>query len=382
MKSIFKKMDKLLLFLMILYTVLGLVMIFSASSITAVLYNRLEEAYYFKKHLYIIIMSWFSGFIILNMPLNKYKKYGPIGMLIILVLLLGLFPYGTVTNNVKSWYDLGFFSFQPSEFAKSIVIVYLAISMERVFKSKDKSINKLITPFIFVFMAAILTALQPDLGTAAIIGGIAFFIFLAYPLKNKQINNLKKIGMISVVIVAALILFGGKALNPEQSSRLTFQKPCTRYLDKTGYQVCNGFIAISNGGLFGRGLGNSTQKYLYLPEAYTDFVFPIVVEELGAILSILIIFGYIVMLYRVLKIAKHASSLSGSIMAYGTFLFLLLHLLINFLGVLAFIPLTGVPIPFLSYGGSFYINIIFVLFLTQRVQIETKEAERLKILRG
>ena len=118
------------------------------------------------------------------------------------------------------------------------------------------------------------------------------------------------------------------------------------------------------------------------PESYTDFVFPIVVEELGAIAAVLIIFGFIVMLYRILKIAKHASSLSGSIIAYGSFLFLLLHLLINFLGILALIPLTGVPVPFLSYGGSFYINIIFVLFLTQRVQIETKEAEREKILRG
>lgn len=382
MKSKFKKMDKLLFFLMILYTILGLVMIFSASSITAVLYNRLGEAYYFKKHLYIILMSWIFGFIILNIPLKKYKVYGPFGMFVILILLLGLFPYAKITNNVKSWYDLGFFSLQPSEFAKSIIIVYLAVSLDKISKSKDKSLNKLIKPFIFVFIAAILTALQPDLGTAVILGGIAFFIFLAYPLKDKKIDNLKKIGIVSVIIVGAFILFGGKALTKEQSSRLTFQKPCTRYLDKTGYQVCNGFIAISNGGLFGKGLGNSTQKFLYLPEAYTDFVFPIVVEELGAIAAVLIIFGFIVMLYRILKIAKHASSLSGSIIAYGSFLFLLLHLLINFLGVLALIPLTGVPVPFLSYGGSFYINIIFVLFLTQRVQIETKDDERKKILRG
>ncbi len=382
MKSKFKKMDKLLFFLMILYTILGLVMIFSASSITAVFYNRLREAYYFKKHFYIILLSWIFGFIILNIKLKKYKVYGPIAMFIILILLLGLFPYAKITNNVKSWYDLGFFSLQPSEFAKSIIIVYLAVSLDKISKSKDKSLNKLIKPFIFVFIAAILTALQPDLGTAVILGGIAFFIFLAYPQKDKKIDNLKKIGIVSVIIVGAFILFGGKALTKEQSSRLTFQKPCTRYLDKTGYQVCNGFIAISNGGLFGKGLGNSTQKFLYLPESYTDFVFPIVVEELGAIAAVLIIFGFIVMLYRILKIAKHASSLSGSIIAYGSFLFLLLHLLINFLGILALIPLTGVPVPFLSYGGSFYINIIFVLFLTQRVQIETKEAEREKILRG
>ncbi len=382
MRNNLKKVDKLLFIFMIIFTILGLVMIYSASSITAVLYNMTDSSYFFKKHLYIILASWIFGFIVLNRKLSDYKVLAPLGMLIISGLLLGLILYGTLTNGVKSWYDLGFFSFQPSEFAKSIIIVYLGVSLEKIFNKNKYDITNLMTPFLLVVIAAFLTAIQPDLGTAAIIGAIAFFIFLSLPSKDKKITNLKRLGVVTLLLGSIVLLFGGNFLTEEQSSRLTYQKPCTRYLEKTGYQVCNGFLAISNGGLFGTGLGNSTQKYAYLPEAYTDFVFPIVTEELGSIGAIVIIIGFIIMLYRILKIARDASSLKGSIMAYGTFLFITFHLLINFMGVLAIIPLTGVPVPFISYGGSFYINIIFCLFLTQRVHLETYETKKNKILKG
>ena len=161
-------------------------------------------------------------------------------------------------------------------------------------------------------------------------------------------------------------------LNEEQISRLTYNNPCTRYTEKTGYQVCNGYIAINNGGLFGVGLGNSTQKFLYLPEAYTDFIFPIISEELGSIAASLIIVGFIIMLYRILKIAREAETLTGSLLAYGTYSLIVAHLLINLLGVLAIIPITGVPLPFLSNGGSFALNLIILLFITERVCIESK----------
>ncbi|MDD4795793.1 MAG: FtsW/RodA/SpoVE family cell cycle protein [Bacilli bacterium] len=380
MKAKFKKMDKVLFFLMIAFTLFGLIMIFSASSITAVLYNGVSEKYYFIKHLYIIIASWILGFLVLNYPTSKYKFWAPIGIVIIIAALGGLFAYGTLTNSVLSWYDLGFFSFQPSEFAKSIIIVYLAVSLGDITRKKDYSLNKIIIPFIFPLIIVGLTILQPDLGTAAIIGGIAFLIFMALPFKEKNIKKLKAFGFVTVILAAAFLILGGQ-LTEEQNSRLTYREPCTRYTDKTGYQVCNGFIAISNGGLTGVGLGSSTQKYLYLPEAYTDFIFPVVIEELGALAGIFIIGSFLFLLFRILKIARSAPNLRGSIIAYGTFAFILLHLLVNFLGVLALIPLTGVPVPFLSYGGSFYINIIFMLFLTQRVQIESYNQKERQVLK-
>ena len=389
MKNLFKKMDKTLFIFMAVYTILGLVMIFSASSISAVLYNKLKESYFFTKQLEFAIAIWLAGLIfIIRFPTSKYQKLGPLIMLGILIALAGLYPYGSITNSAKSWYDLKFFSIQPSEFAKTAIILYLAVYYEKIIKRKDYDNMKIIFPMILVLIATALVVFQPDLGTAIIIAGIAAFIFLALPIENKQMKTMKLTCIIGIIAAAIFVVFGGNILKnsnlltSEQKDRLTYKAPCTRYTDKTGYQVCNGFIAINNGGLFGVGLGNSTQKYLYLPEAYTDFIFPIVIEELGALIGILIIIGYLIILYRLLKIARNAVNMRGSIIAYGTFAYILLHLLVNFMGILALIPLTGVPVPFLSYGGSFYINLMFLLFTCERVAIETKNNKTKELLRS
>lgn len=389
MKNLFKKMDKTLFIFMAVYTILGLVMIFSASSISAVLYNKLKESYFFTKQLEFAIAIWLVGLIfIIRFPTSKYQKLGPLIMVGILIALAGLYPYGSITNSAKSWYDLKFFSIQPSEFAKTAIILYLAVYYEKIIKRKDYDNMKIIFPMILVLIATALVVFQPDLGTAIIIAGIAAFIFLALPIENKQMKTMKLTCIIGIIAAAIFVVFGGNILKnsnlltSEQKDRLTYRAPCTRYTDKTGYQVCNGFIAINNGGLFGVGLGNSTQKYLYLPEAYTDFIFPIVIEELGALIGILIIIGYLIILYRLLKIARNAVNMRGSIIAYGTFAYILLHLLVNFMGILALIPLTGVPVPFLSYGGSFYINLMFLLFTCERVAIETKNNKTKELLRS
>lgn len=382
MKDAFKKIDKTLFFFMIIYTILGLVMIFSASSITAVLYNRVEESYFFKKQLIFVLASWIFGLgFVLRFPTSKYKRLAPFSMIAIMAALFLLIPYGSITNSARSWYDLGFFSFQPSEFVKSIMIVYLAVYFDKIILNKDFKTQKIIIPFILVLITCGLIAYQPDLGTAIIVAGIAGLIFLALPIRTKEMNKMKLGAIGTALILFVFVIFGGSFLNAEQTSRLTYKNPCTRYTEKTGYQVCNGFIAISNGGLFGVGLGNSTQKYLYLPEAHTDFIFPIIVEELGVIIGIIIILGFLVLLWKLLQIAKNSSTVRGSIIAYGTFCYILLHLIINFMGILALIPLTGVPVPFLSYGGSFYINLLFLLFLNQRVVIEKNNNKTKDLLR-
>ena len=215
--------------------------------------------------------------------------------------------------------------------------------------------------------------MQPDLGSAAIIAGIVFLTFISIPVV--QNNIMKFIKIFSVVVILLVIGFlysGNDFLSSIQKGRLNFKNPCSRYTETTGYQVCNGFIAINNGGLFGVGLGNSTQKYLYLPESHTDFIFPIIVEELGLVTGIIIILGYAYILSRILKIAKTSENLRCSILAYGTFWYFTLHILVNLLGVLALIPLTGVPLPFLSYGGSFTVNAIIMIFVVERVNIENK----------
>lgn len=373
MKKLFAKMDKPLLILTIIYSVVGLIMIFSASNVAAVLRYNVSPYYFFIKQLVFLVAAYLFSFIfIIRFPTKNYKKLIPLLVIGILVALFGLFVYGNVVNSAQSWYRFGIVSIQPSEFAKTTIIILFAMFFGINYNEKNE--YGFLKPLAFGIVTCLLVAAQPDFGGAIIIAGIVFFLLISIPVISKQKTKLLTLIGGSLIIILGIFLYTGSDLfNKTQLSRLTFKNPCSRYTENTGYQVCNGFIAVSNGGLFGKGLGNSSQKYLYLPEAHTDFIFSIVVEELGAIISICILAGFVFILYRILRIARKSMTLRGSIIAYGTFLFILFHILINLLGAFAIIPLTGVPLPFLSYGGSFNLNLIILLFLTQRVAIETND---------
>lgn len=379
MKNLISKMDKPLLILTILYSILGLVMILSASSVSAVLRYHVSSSYFFIRQFIFIIVSFMIGFgFVLKFPTSKYKYVTPLLVIGIMVALAGLFIYGKISNGAQSWYRLGFFNLQPSEFTKSVIIIYMAVFYGKSLKKKKSPYYNLI-PIAISILFFLLVVMQPDLGGAIIIVGITFFLFNIVPIEKYGKIKLIKVLGIGAILIGILLLYNGtEFLNSAQMSRLQFKNPCSRYEEASGYQVCNGFIAIHNGGLFGVGLGNSSQKYLYLPEAHTDFIFPILVEELGLLLGILVILGYGVMLYRILKIAKMADNPRGAILAYGVFLLILFHLIINLMGVSALIPLTGIPLPFLSYGGSFTVNIILMIFVVQRVAIETKQNQAKK----
>ena len=374
MRKLFSKMDIPLLLLTIFFIVVGLVMIYSASSVSSVVRYGYEPYHFFIRQAIFVLVSLIFCFIfILRVPTRTYQALAWPAVIIIIISLIYLFVNGKITNNAISWYDLKFFSLQPSEFAKSILIVFSAVYYNKLYYRKVKNIYSYLIPLGFGVIIAGLVAMQPDLGSAAIIGGIVFLTFISIPIVQNNLLKFIKIFAVAIVLAVIVILyFGNGILNSMQMNRLTFQNPCSRYTETTGYQVCNGFIAINNGGLFGVGLGNSTQKYLYLPESHTDFIYPIIVEELGLIFGIFIIIAYFIMLLRILKIARNSENLRCSVIAYGTFWFLTLHILINLLGVLALIPLTGVPLPLLSYGGSFTVNIIVMLFLVQRVKIENE----------
>ena len=371
-KSIFSKIDKPLLFMALLYSAIGVLLVLSASSVSAVLRNGESPYYFFIRQSVFVVVSYLIGFfVILKVPTKAYKALVPLGLAIIIGLLVFLLLYGSVVNNVKSWIDLGFFSVQPSEFAKTILIIYMGVFFGEYDKRKDKKYGFLIPISVGILIFG-LTAAQPDLGTALIIAGIVFFTFLSIPLKNNTVAKALKILAGGALVAVIVFLVTGTSfltedLTEEQQSRLNFKAPCTRYVEKTGYQVCNGFIAINGGGLFGKGLGNSTQKYLYLPEAHTDFIFPIAVEELGVVFGVLMILGYIFILYRIVLISKTSYNLRNSIICYGVAIYILLHLIVNFCGILALIPLTGV---------SFTSNLIFAIFIVERVAIENKITKR------
>lgn len=373
MKKVLKRMDMPLLILTLLFTVFGLIMVYSSSNITAVLrYNR-SQSYFFVRQLIFVVISYIFGFaFLLHFPTKGYKKLSLIALITIICSLVYVLIYGTVANGARSWLGIGSFGIQPTEFAKVILILYMAIFYGDRCRKLNNKYAPLI-PLMFAVIIFVLVAIQPDFGGAVIIAFLAFMIFLSIPLPS--INRLKIFKIIGIGCVIAglfLLLSGGSLLNSTQMKRFQYQNPCSRYKEKTGYQVCNGLIAISNGGFFGLGLGNSTQKYLYLPEAHTDFIFPIIVEEFGILGGLIILGGYVLVLYRILVISKKSETLRGSIICYGTFIFLIAHIFVNLVGVLGLLPLTGVPLPFLSYGGSFMLCVLTLLFLVQRVNIENE----------
>lgn len=371
MKKIISKLDKPLLIVTIIFFIFGLIMILSASSMESYMrYNYSPYHYFFRQFIFLGVGLIAFLFMII-FPTKNYKKLDKVLLGIIILSLVGLIFYGHVANQAVSWYKIGPFAIQPSEFAKIVIIIYLAVYYS---KNKDKLDNQwnIIKPMIFIIIIAVLVALQPDMGTATIIGLMALFMFYAAPMdkKNRKIFNKIFIGGI-LLIILVLIVAGGKFLQSYQLDRFNYFNPCDRYQEKTGYQLCNSFIAFKNGGINGQGLGGSTQKYLYLPESYTDFIFPIVVEEWGLIVGIAIILIYMFVLFRIIQIARKANNLRNSLLCYGVFIYILLHIMINLLGVMGVIPLTGVPLPFLSYGGSYTICLMIALGLVQRVSIET-----------
>ena len=375
MKKTLSKLDKPLLIITFIFFVFGLIMILSASSMESYMRYNYSPYHYFIRQALFLVIGMITFFFCIIFPTKNYKKLklDIIIITIIMLSLIGLPFIGHAAKNAVSWYKIGPITIQPSEFAKVGIILYLSIYYER---NKDKLDNQwnIIKPIIVALIIVGLVMIQPDMGTAVIIGLITIIMFYGVPIdkKNRSIFNKIFIGGI-LLVVLVLITTGASFLKDYQLDRFKFTLPCERYQEKTGYQLCNSFIAFKNGGLNGQGLGSSTQKYLYLPESYTDFIFPIVVEEWGLVVGIIIICAYAFVLFRIIQIARRASNLRGSLLCYGVFTYLLTHIIVNLFGVMGLMPLTGVPLPFLSYGGSYTICLMIAMGLVQRVAIESKK---------
>ncbi len=373
MRKIFSKIDKPLLFTTMIFFIFGLVMILSASSMESYMRYGSSPYYYFIRQAIFIGVGSILFLIIIRIPTKAYKSLSYLLMLIIIISLGALTAYGYAAKNAQSWFQIGPINIQPSEFAKIIIIIFLASYYN---KNKNNLNNTwiLIKPLIPVIIIFTLVAAQPDFGTAIIICLISFFMFFALPMgKLSRFKFTTLTAGLIVLLVIAFLFAKGLFLKSYQLERFNFKDPCLRYKEDSGYQLCNSFIAFKNGELTGQGIGMSTQKYLYLPESYTDFIFPIIVEEWGLVVGIIIILLYLFILYRIYVIARKASDLSNSLIAYGVCIYLFLHISINLIGVMGIGPLTGVPLPFLSYGGSYAICLMGSLALVQRVSIENNK---------
>lgn len=375
-------MDKPLLYTTLILFIFGLFNIVTASSSEAVIRYEKSLFYYFFRQLFMIFAGLVASFFIIKKDTKKYPFYAFIAFISITICILYLFLYGTFHKGAQNWLSIGPVKFQPSEFAKPIIIVCLALIFD---KAKTKLRNKKSKHFDIIgiilvvgLFNAVVIFLERDLGTMLIQTVIFMTMFLASPILKKE--KRKTILFLLIVGVCGLLIIKnqkGYILSEEQQARFNFINPCKNYLDG-GYQICNAYIAINNGGLFGLGIGKSQQKYSYIPEPHTDMVFAIIMEEQGLIRSSLILIAYAIVLYRIMNLSSKVESLRGKYICLGVGTYIFAHIAINLGGLFGLLPLTGVPLPFLSYGGSFTMSLIISLALVQRVHIEYKR-EKIKI---
>ena len=373
MKKALRNIDKPLFFISTLLFIIGLIMIFSASNITAFMKYSASPYYYFFKQALILIFSYILALMIIPFHSKSYHFFSTIGVYAIGALLALLLIYGSVKNKAISWIDLGFFSIQPSEFAKIVIILWLASYYEA---NKDK-LDSYIVVLYPIFVAGIIAGLifvQPDLGTTIIFAVIVASLFFMAPI-SKEIRNKVLLLLLSCIMVFVVVFTsnGNNILNERQRQRFDFTTPCSQEkFYSYGNQVCNSYIAINNGGLSGVGLGNSTQKYLYLPEAHTDFIFSIIMEEIGLVGAITIIILYFLLIGRIIKIAKQSYNTRGFLICMGVAIYIMLHIVVNLGGIFGLMPMTGVPLPFMSYGGSFAMCLVLSLCFVQRINVENR----------
>lgn len=368
------------------YAIGGALLILDASLISSTLTYGYSNPYHFciMQFIFIGASLFASYFIIKFFPSSSYWFVSVILGGILLIALFGTIGGNWIGNGVRAvTINIGSFTLQPAEFLKIVIIMFMGSFYHyRSLKAKLKPLWWLgLIPSIIIFAIVLVGG---DYGTAAIIAALTALIFIGVPSSKdeKVFKIVKKITACSLIL-AVLVLKFGYLVIPEEKlqkdyrlNRLIYTNPCDRYEENSGYQVCNGFIAIDNGGLKGVGIMNSVQKYLYLPESHTDFIFPIIVEELGAIVGVAIIVGYMYIIALIFRVSYKAYNLRNSIICYGVGLNFMLHIFVNLGGVLGVIPLTGVPLPFLSYGGSFCITTICSLALVQRIHIENTEEKK------
>lgn len=349
LKKILKSYDYSLIIVIVLLSLFGLVMVYSASMVT---WHGVDSDFFYEKQKFNLLAAFVVFVIAALFPYKAMKSTKLLLPMVVLTLsgLLVLFVVGKVAGNALSWIEMGARSIQPSELAKLSVIIYLSA----VYAKKQSYINQfnkgVLPPLLFLVMVFFLIALQPDFGTAGIIMLIAAAIILSSGMNFKNIMKLVMIVMILLVPVS--LVLKDEVFSEKRMARLTSYSNPFNDEQKSGYQLSNAYYAIGSGGITGLGLGQSNQKLGYLPEAHTDFIIAVISEELGifGVGFVLLSLAFIVL--KGIHIGLKCKDPFGSLLAIGIASMIGIQSFVNLGGATGVIPLTGVPLPFVSYGGS------------------------------
>jgi len=341
--------DRLLLVLTLLLVAVGVVMVYSSSVIVA--QERYHASSFFlKRHLLRALLGLLALMVMMRIDYHRWESLAGLGMFCSLVLLsLVLLPRIGLngqepTTGVSRHISLPVMRFQPSELIKLVMVFYLARQLTR----KEKLIDDFkmgLLPSVFVIgLSLLLIVLEPDLGTAIVIGLLAMTMFLAAGVRWIHLLALGTMGLVGAVAFVMSAPYRMKRV-------LTFLDP-TWDPGGASYQLRQSLISLGSGGVFGVGLGNSRQKLLFLPEPHTDFVFSILGEELGFIGVLIILSLFLLLAWRGLRAARQAGDRFGFLLGIGITASIFLNMVVNVAVVASLCPTTGLPLPFISYGGS------------------------------
>ena len=333
-----KKVDYTLMFSVIIITIFGLVMISSSSYVWAEYKFNNPYKYLINQGIF-FLLSLISMYVVSKIDYKILYKYSKVFILIVIIMLiLVIIPgIGTVRNGSRSWFGIGGFGIQPSEFAKLAIIIFAS-----KYLSENKN-SRLPILFLCLFLFGLIM-LQPDFGTGMVL--IMIVVSLLF-ISGMKISFFIRIGLLGVIGITILILIA-----PYRLKRiLSFLNPWSDPLG-SGFQIIQSLYAIGPGGLFGLGLGNSVQKHFYLPEPQTDFIFAIISEEFGFLGIIIVSILFLTIIISSINIALKSKDLFSKYLVFGITFWISFQTILNLMVVVGLIPVTGVTLPFLSYGGS------------------------------
>jgi cell division protein FtsW len=356
----------LFLFMVVLtLVVIGLVMVSSAGAPEA-LNNGWSVFHFGLKQLLFAGIGLFLMLIMMKVPYQALKRTTiPVAVASIFFLILVL-VVAEVTKGSRRWIDLGIFPFQPSEFAKLAMIMFLAHYYAEIKKGIGNFFIGILLPGVYVAIICLLILLEPDLGTTIVIfGTFSMMLFVG----GARITHLSVLGLVMIVVSAFEIKM--KAYRFERL--IAFLNPW-RDPQGTGWQIIQSLYALGSGGPFGLGLGMGRQKFNYLPEAHTDYIFSILGEELGLLGTMTVIILFFFLAWRGYKIAVSAKDAYARMLAAGITSYLIFQAIINIGVVTSSLPVTGVPLPFLSYGGSSLLVSMFSVGILLNISKNTESS--------
>lgn len=385
-----KFIDYPLLVTYVILCLIGLVMVYSASMVAATKGTltggaEVSGTYFYTRQLLYVIMSFaivfFMAFI-MNVKILKQPNVQKWLMIGIFVLLLITLVIGKNINGSKSWINLGFMNLQASELLKIAIILYLPFMIEKKMPAVRNKIKLISAPIILVASCVALVFLQKDVGQTLLIL-IIFFSIMFYA--GIGVHNVLKYGVmvaIAGILISVLVLIAGLLPSYLEARFSTLTNPFSAE-SGTGYHISNSLMAIGNGGLFGRGLGNSIMKLGYLPEPHTDFIFAVICEELGLVGGLFVILLEFFIVYRAFQLANKTNSYFYKLVCVGIASYIGSQTFVNLGGISATIPLTGVPLPFISFGGSAMISLSIamglLLITAKQIKMDEKRAKQHKV---